>query len=253
VEPMPHTCVGFDMEWQPERVKGQSNPVELIQLASATVCLLFHMRRLGNRLPRELEAFLLDKKVIKVCSHRWDWAIVVKCNVDGFVLCQVGLGVINDLRKLRTQFGIVPKGMLDVAEMAKYFGFGNLGLKGLASDVLGWEISKKQAQSNWGQGVLSPAQRKYAATDAYVTLLIYQSLDDSEGGDYWLRGIDSITERAVANVPVQQAVPQQVQQPLFAATCGIAILSPKPQAQNGRRRNGRRTRSQNKSRNSSLL
>jgi len=166
---------------------------------------------------------------------------------------KVGLGVINDLRKLRTQFGIVPKGMLDVAEMAKYFGFGNLGLKGLASDVLGWEISKKQAQSNWGQGVLSPAQRKYAATDAYVTLLIYQSLDDSEGGDYWLRGIDSITERAVANVPVQQAVPQQVQQPLFAATCGIAILSPKPQAQNGRRRNGRRTRSQNKSRNSSLL
>jgi hypothetical protein len=48
--------IGIDLEWLPDFVRGQDNPVAIMQLASRSVCLLLQLRQLG--FPWDLQAFL---------------------------------------------------------------------------------------------------------------------------------------------------------------------------------------------------
>ncbi|ELR18691.1 3'5' exonuclease domain containing protein [Acanthamoeba castellanii str. Neff] len=134
------------MEWQHESAPGMDNPVALVQVASEDVCLIFYMLQLGS-MPPALEELLLDKHFLKV-----------------------GLAVTNDLRKLHSQFFLIPRGLLDVATMARRLSYTRLGLQSLAQDLLGKHLS-------------------YAATDAFTTLLIYKQLKAIEvaecQGHYW--------------------------------------------------------------------
>ena len=50
------------------------------------------------------------------------------------------------------------------------------GLKKISGIVLNRRISKSQQVSNWDADVLSDAQLRYAATDAWICLMIYNSL-----------------------------------------------------------------------------
>jgi ribonuclease D len=50
------------------------------------------------------------------------------------------------------------------------------GLKKLSSIVLGHRISKSQQVSNWDADTLTEAQLRYAATDAWICLKIYNEL-----------------------------------------------------------------------------
>ncbi|MEQ1929631.1 MAG: ribonuclease H-like domain-containing protein [Parvularculaceae bacterium] len=51
------------------------------------------------------------------------------------------------------------------------------GLKDLAKDILGIEISKQQQSSDWGSGALSEAQLDYAATDVLYLHALRERLD----------------------------------------------------------------------------
>lgn len=66
--PGPTHAVGFDVEWQPEFVRGQSNPVALIQLATESVCVIFYMLRLRT-LPTALKDLLLNEDILKVSPN----------------------------------------------------------------------------------------------------------------------------------------------------------------------------------------
>jgi hypothetical protein len=48
--------IGIDLEWRPDFVRGQDNPVAIMQLASSSVCLLLQLHQLG--FPWDLQAFL---------------------------------------------------------------------------------------------------------------------------------------------------------------------------------------------------
>jgi hypothetical protein len=104
-------------------------------------------------------------------------------------MVQVGLAVTNDLRKLHSQFFLIPRGLLDVATMARRLSYTRLGLQSLAQDLLGKHVAKGKARSNWGSDQLTPGQLSYAATDAFATLLIYKQLEAIEvvecQGHYW--------------------------------------------------------------------
>jgi ribonuclease D len=52
------------------------------------------------------------------------------------------------------------------------------GLKDLARDLLGVELSKEQQSSDWGAAELSPAQLKYAATDVLHLHALRARLDE---------------------------------------------------------------------------
>jgi ribonuclease D len=52
------------------------------------------------------------------------------------------------------------------------------GLKELAREILGFEISKQQQSSDWGAAELSEAQLEYAASDVLHLHLIKEALED---------------------------------------------------------------------------
>ena len=63
-----------------------------------------------------------------------------------------------------------------MGELAKQAGCTHQGLRGLATMVLGFRVSKHAQTSNWAQATLTRAQIQYAATDAWVGRELYQKL-----------------------------------------------------------------------------
>ena len=55
----------IDLEWKPEHGPGQNNPVSLMQLSSATVCVLLHTSSMGFTLPAAVK-----------CECLWVYACV---------------------------------------------------------------------------------------------------------------------------------------------------------------------------------
>lgn len=72
-----------------------------------------------------------------------------------------------DLAVLRHAFGIMPAPVYctKIASKLTRTYTDRHGLKDLARDMLGIEVSKQQQSSDWGQPTLSPAQLDYAASD----------------------------------------------------------------------------------------
>jgi len=145
------TELGFDTETRPSFKKGLSYPLSLLQLCDDTHAFLFRIQKTG--LPKELLAILSSKKIIKVGAAIHDDIIALK-KVEKFK---------------STQF-------IDLQTMAKKLLIENFGLKKLTPLVLGFRISKRQQLSNWDYETLTDAQKSYAATDAWVSLLIYKKL-----------------------------------------------------------------------------
>lgn len=143
--------LGFDTETRPSFKKGTSYPTSLIQLSSANHAWLIRVSRMGY--PAELLKLLSNPDVIKV-----------------------GTGLGDDIRRMRCDFQFEPGGFLDLQSYVEAFQIWEKGLKKLSSIVLGHRISKSQQVSNWDADVLTEAQLRYAATDAWICLEIYYEL-----------------------------------------------------------------------------
>ena len=150
------SVLGFDTETKPSFKKGQYFNPSILQLAHQKGVYLFHLNSLG--LPTALTTILKDPKIIKTG---------VALNFD-----------VSSLQKL-THFS--PNGFIDIGELAKNAGIKNHGLRGLAAVLLGARISKTAQRSNWAAQPLSPAQVKYAATDAWIGRKLYFKLQEVFG------------------------------------------------------------------------
>ncbi len=144
------TILGFDTETKPAFKRGQINPVALLQLSSNEKAYLFRLRKTG--LPAELKSLLANPDIQKV-----------------------GVAIRDDIKTLQRLGHFMPHGFVELQEEVKGFGIQNFSLKKIAGIVLGIRISKSQRLTNW-EADLTPAQQKYAATDAWVAYEIYQSL-----------------------------------------------------------------------------
>lgn len=146
-----HSILGFDTETRPSFKKGKVYPTSMIQLASIDQAWLVRVDRIGY--PKQLLDLLSDEHTIKV-----------------------GSGLNDDLRRLRSDFQFEPGGFLDLQRYVEAFHIQEKGLKKLSGIVLGRRISKSQQVSNWAADNLTEAQLRYAATDAWICLEIYNSL-----------------------------------------------------------------------------
>ncbi|XP_065127721.2 bifunctional 3'-5' exonuclease/ATP-dependent helicase WRN isoform X1 [Paramisgurnus dabryanus] len=151
------SVVGFDLEWPPTFTKGKSKKVALVQLcASEEKCYLFHISSMSG-FPPGLKMFLEDESIVKV-----------------------GVGIEGDKWKLLSDYDIRLKNTLELSELA------NEALKcsekwsldGLVKHMLKKQLFKDKVVrcSKWDDLSLTEEQKKYAATDAYAGLLIYQKL-----------------------------------------------------------------------------
>lgn len=146
--------IGFDTESKPTFVKGKSNinPIALMQLSSGDRAYLFRINRIG--MPLELKTLLEDTKIFKIGS-------AVHGDIDK----------IADLDK---KGNFVPKGFVDIQNIATKNGIETVGLKRLTAILLNFRISKKHQLTNWEAKELSIGQINYAAMDAWACYKIYE-------------------------------------------------------------------------------
>ena len=154
------SIIAIDLEWKPDNKT--SNPVGLIQLASATVCVLIKCRCFTARhtLPAPLLALFQDP-TLRFVGYAWDS---------------------GDELKMRSTFGRGKRTLfanfVDVQVIAnRFLGYVG-GLATLSHRVLGVTLpkSKNIVRSNWDALELRQAQIRYAALDALVTGAVFRGL-----------------------------------------------------------------------------
>ena len=69
---------------------------------------------------------------------------------------------------------------VDLQKIVWEYGIKDKSVKKMAAIILGVRISKTQQLSNWEAETLSEAQKKYAATDAWICREMYLKLLGSE-------------------------------------------------------------------------
>ncbi|KAH7557553.1 hypothetical protein ACOSP7_027357 [Xanthoceras sorbifolium] len=151
--------VGFDVEWRPNFQRNQDNPVATLQLCVGRRCLIFQLIHAPN-IPRSLVDFLSNQ------SYKF-----------------VGVGIDKDVEKLEDDYNLRVVNRVDLrgqaADALQNASLRNAGLKALAKEVLGLEISKPKAitMSRWDHRWLTAPQVKYACLDAFVSFKIGRTLN----------------------------------------------------------------------------
>lgn len=145
--------IGFDTETKPAFRRGVINPVALLQLSTSTQAFLFRLNNIGS-FPDPLRNVLEKETIVKVGAAVHD--------------------DIKGLAKLTDSF--YPQSFFDLNDELKKVGFHNVGVRNLCGMVLNIRISKAEQVSNWEAGELTEKQKRYAATDAWACLEIFEKL-----------------------------------------------------------------------------
>ncbi|MBK8805791.1 MAG: 3'-5' exonuclease domain-containing protein 2 [Bacteroidales bacterium] len=146
--------LGFDTETKPCFHKGNSHSVALLQLSDSENAFLFRINKIG--ISNDIMKIFQDQSILKV-----------------------GVAIRDDLKALQKIRKFKPQGFFELQDFVKLFGIENFGLKTLAPIVLGFRISKAQQLSNWENSELTLPQLTYAATDAWVSYLLYIKLQEN--------------------------------------------------------------------------
>lgn len=147
--------LGVDTEARPSFTRGIHYPTALVQIATEEKCFLFRLTHVG--LPQELADIFADETIRKV-----------------------GLAFKDDLNGLRRRRNFKPANCVDIQSIVGQYGILDLGLQKIFAICFGKKISKAQQLTNWENSHLTPEQARYASTDAWATLLIYQDLMNTE-------------------------------------------------------------------------
>ena len=148
--------LGFDTESRPNfSPQHHHYGVALLQLSGPDRAYLFRVKSLT--MYKRLFKVLADERVVKV-----------------------GAAVGDDIHGLQRYCDFKPKSFVDLQKIVWEYGVKDKSVKKMAAIILGVRISKTQQLSNWEAEHLSEAQKKYAATDAWVCREMYLKLLSSE-------------------------------------------------------------------------
>lgn len=153
--------VGVDTETRPSFKRGMSHKVALLQIATADTCFLFRLNRIG--MPTFLEDFLMGETL------------------------KIGLSLKDDFMMLRRRKDVHAEqgNWIELQDYVGRFGIEDQSLQKIYANLFGLKISKSQRLSNWEAETLTENQMKYAATDAWACVEIYNCLAEMERtGDY---------------------------------------------------------------------
>lgn len=140
--------VGFDTETRPTFRKGQSNAPSLVQIATNRGVCLFQLARLDCT--GVLAEIFSNPRILKA-----------------------GVALVRDLSDLQKLFPFETANVVDLGDVAKQSGIQQTGLRNLAGLFLGGRVTKGARTSNWSVPELTPSQRIYAATDAWICRELY--------------------------------------------------------------------------------
>lgn len=146
--------IGFDTETKPAFKRGQVNKVALLQLATEDQCFLFRLNKIGY--PGELDEII--------------------CNTE---IKKIGLSLRDDFAAIRKRSDKTPVNFVDLQQYVDKFDIEANSLQKIYALLFGKKISKNQRLSNWEANALTPAQKMYAAIDAWACVRIYNYLNNS--------------------------------------------------------------------------
>ncbi len=152
--------LGFDTETRPTFRPGPMHPVALLQVASRDICFLFRLCHIG--LPDCLVSLLSSQKVKKVALS---WS--------------------DDTGQLMRMREFKMASFIELQTYVRDFGIEDMGLQKLYANVFAQKISKSQQLTNWEQDVLTEAQKRYAATDAWACVRLYEELEQLKKNGNW--------------------------------------------------------------------
>jgi ribonuclease D len=152
-EILQHKVIGFDTETRPTFTKGEFHHISLIQLAIPEKVFLFRINHTGFVKP--LVDLMANENILKV-----------------------GVGLRDDIIGLQKLQDFKQGGFKELHDYVIDLGVRNTGLRKLAAILLRIRISKGQQTSNWENPKLSYNQLRYAATDAWVCLEMYNLLNE---------------------------------------------------------------------------
>lgn len=160
------TVLGIDSETRPSFKKGKQYKVALLQIATREQCFLFRLNITGLTVP--IIYLLENPSIIKV-----------------------GLSLHDDFMMLHRRAPFEPRACIELQEYVRAFGIQDKSLQKIYGILFGEKISKTQRLSNWEASELTEAQKRYAATDAWACLRIYNRLQElKETGDFVIESID---------------------------------------------------------------
>lgn len=148
---MKQELLGFDTETRPSFKKGQLFQVALLQVATHDTCFLFRLNRIG--LPDSIIRLLEDRTITKV-----------------------GLSLQDDLRQLHARHPFETGTFVELQHEVKEIGIEDNSLQKIYANLFGQKISKGQQLTNWEAEILTEAQQRYAATDAWACIQIHQEV-----------------------------------------------------------------------------
>lgn len=155
------SIVGVDTETRPSFKRGMTHKVALLQISTQDTCFLFRLNRIG--MPESLQNFLADDTL------------------------KIGLSLKDDFMMLRRRKDVSAEegNWIELQDYVGRFGIDDRSLQKIYANLFGRKISKNQRLSNWEAETLSEAQIRYAATDAWACVEIYNCLSEMERtGDY---------------------------------------------------------------------
>ncbi len=150
--------VGIDTETRPSFRRGQCHQVALLQVSTADQCFLFRLCRMG--IPPCVKQLLESPKVVKV-----------------------GLSLKDDFLQLNRGSRMCPESYIELQDEVKQIGIEDMSLQKIFANLFGYKISKRQQLTNWEADVLTEAQKRYAATDAWACLLIHREIMKLKNSD----------------------------------------------------------------------
>lgn len=154
--------LGFDTETRPVFKKGMRHKVALLQVSTHDTCFLFRLNRIG-----------LCPAIIRL--------------LEATDIPKIGLSWHDDVLSLHKRGEFEAKGFTDLQNIMKELGIVDMSLAKLYANIFGERISKREQLSNWEADVLSEKQKRYAATDAWACIRLYEEyLRLKETNDYQL-------------------------------------------------------------------
>ena len=148
---MQQSVLGFDTETRPTFKKGQSHQVALLQVATHDTCFLFRLNKIG----------LTDSVVRLLEDHE---------------ITKVGLSLQDDMRMLNQRRAFTPGTFVELQKEVKDIGIEDNSLQKIFANLFGGKIAKGQQLSNWEAEILTEAQQRYAATDAWACIKIHEEV-----------------------------------------------------------------------------
>lgn len=144
--------IGFDTETKPSFRKGHANNVALMQLSTIDRCFLFRLNKVG--IGDDISRLMANPDVMKI-----------------------GLSVHDDFHVMHRSSQVEPRGFVELQSMVKDYHIEDTSLQKIYAIIFGEKISKGQRLTNWEAETFTPQQQKYAATDAWACLRIYNHLN----------------------------------------------------------------------------